>query len=57
MSDKIKLQCRHSEINVYSTDEDKEIEIENVSHDVSFWLSIDQTKQLIEFLTKQIEEK
>jgi hypothetical protein len=53
--DKIKLKGRHSDLQIYSLDEQNEIEIENIQYDVSVWLSIDQAKQLIEFLTKQIE--
>ena len=44
-----------TEIKVYSLDNDFEVEFETL-HD-SCYLTIDQTKQLIEFLTKQIEGK
>jgi hypothetical protein len=53
----LELQVRHSILNVHEIDEENEIEIQNLTYDVSNWLSIDQTKQLIEFLTKQIEGK
>lgn len=37
--------------------EENEIEVLMERDDAYSWLSIDQTKQLIEFLTKQIEGK
>ena len=42
-------------VKVHNPDLDNDIEFET-EHD-NFFLSIDQTKQLIEFLTKQIEGK
>ena len=57
---KNKLEFRNAcgcKIIIREIDAENDIEIFNQSHDVSTYLSIDQTKQLIEFLTKQIEGK
>lgn len=42
-------------IKFYSIDEDNEIEIEKEGWSV--WLSIEETKKVIDFLSKQIEHK
>ena len=42
---------------VHAIDEDSDIQIENTTHDVSCYFSIEQTKQLIEFLQQQIQGK
>ena len=49
------IGCLGLMVIVHTPDSDNEIEFET-EHD-HFFLSIDQTKQLIEFLTKQIEGK
>ena len=41
-------------VKFYPIDKDNEIEIEREGW--SFWLSIEETKKVIEFLTKQVEE-
>jgi hypothetical protein len=42
-------------VTLYPLDKDNEIQIEREGW--SFWLSIEETKKVIEFLTKQVEQK
>jgi hypothetical protein len=42
-------------VKFYPIDKDNEIEIEREGW--SFWLSIEETKKVIEFLTKQLKEQ
>jgi hypothetical protein len=42
-------------VKFYPLDKDNEIEIEREGW--SFWLSVEETKKVIDFLTKQVEQK
>jgi hypothetical protein len=42
-------------VKFHSIDKDNEIEIEREGW--SYWLTIEETKKVIEFLTKQVEQK
>jgi hypothetical protein len=42
-------------VKFYPIDKDNEIEIEREGW--SYWLTIEETKKVIEFLTKQVEQK
>lgn len=48
---------KSNDIVINELDSDNEIEFYFTAEGVSTWISIEQTKQLIEFLTKQIEGK
>lgn len=52
----LELNARHSILKIHSIDKDKEIEIENSCYDVSVWLSVEQAKELINFLTEQCND-
>lgn len=54
----LELKTKHyNDIKVFDLDNDNEIQFYFTIDGISTYISIDQTKQLIEFLTKQIEGK
>jgi hypothetical protein len=58
MSEILEIQVKNgNNFEVLPLDVDNEIEIRLIRDDASTWISIDQAKQVIEFLTKQIEKR
>ena len=58
MSEKLEIEVKNgNNFEVHALDVDNEIEFHLIRDDASTWISIDQSKQLIEFLNKQIKGK